>query len=214
MDAFLWAKSKASETTIDPPIFGVPNKVTRFYFSGNPDSFLELATYDVKSKDSRSCGRLLLGEFDGTHEKWRKINGALPSLAADYFPAAIKVGDNIYLDSKDGYKIMAIDISKDTLQLSDYELGNRLLNQAKEMFGEQETSPMSFGTFSNDDVLLIAVGGNAKQWIWAIQNGQLVGKLFVSAMEKKLTIYRGEEIVGTESMPVVPDGLMMPQSPN
>jgi len=208
----MWSENRQDIITLSSPPPGVPDKALSLYFSGSPNGYIELATYDdTSSKNPAESGRLILGDCNGSRERWRKINGDCPSLFVSYSPDVTKVGDKIYIDDKRGYSVKVIDLTKEPLKLVDYAPANELIRQVKnELIKDSlEESPLGFGSHQN--ILLVIAGGNTKSWIWAIQDDTCIGKIHINSKERKLVSYKDDRAVGEERLPKAPYGLRLPR---
>jgi hypothetical protein len=215
-----WKTTQASTTSIIPPIKGIPDKVTRIFLENTDKGLVELAGYDYTTKDNSVYGKLLLGTFNGTQETWRPVYGEMMSIAADYYPKAVKAGNRIYLDAKEGNKVKVIDLGAKELQVKYYEPGNNAIKQATEMVSEitkmfepEMLSPPilgSYGNSPNEDTLLVAMGTGSKQCVTALQYGQVIGRILVDGKKKELTIFKNDGSETSTKLPVVTDYVMLP----
>lgn len=207
----MWANNNDEMITLSSPPPGVPSEVLRLYFSGNSKEYIELATYDVPAENQAETGRLILGDYSGSRERWRKVNGNCPSLIVAYSPDVAKVGNKIYIDDKRGYSVKAIDLKKEPLELIDYAPANELIREIKDELVKDspEVSPLGFGSHQN--ILIITAGGNTKWWIWAIQDDACIGKIFINIREKKLVSYKGDKVVCTKRLFEEPGSIRLPR---
>jgi len=215
--AEVFIETQNSKGTADKPNFRppLPSKASGPHLLlayGDPTNFNLLAGYDDYSKNRVDSG-LMLGNFNGSDMRWKKIKGSCPSLVAAYTPDAIKVDNRIFIDAKTGSAVKVIDLNNDALEMADYEPANRLINefanQTRDVNDAAEIAPPSFGAYQ--DKLLVTVGGNYQIWIWALQNDKCASKIRIDTKKKKLTSYKGASVMSEKIFSEEPGYVRLPR---
>ncbi len=188
-----------------PPIpsnnFSIPYPLMLF---GSPDDYTVLVAYDVISNDPKeisntAVGKLIVGNIRKDHIQWKEVEGNFCGSFIASGADLTKVGNKIYFSSCD--EVKELDIASKKAESKTFNEANLLIDEVRSKYKnlDFELTPF-FGGYK--DILLMGINVPNEKWIWALQNGRVLGTLHFYIKDKKITVYKNNKKSIEEALPV------------
>jgi len=175
--------------------------------SGSPENYNLLITYEYSFQGKHGAS-LLLANVRGDKVNWKKVEGVKRGYIAGAGSQQAILGKSIYLATD---IVEVINLESKPLAVKDYKPANELVRQIedKALRALEGRLQLSLGSFGNT-LLVGAPLSSEEHVIWAIQDNQCQGKMYIDRKQQKIMVYRKNILTDEKPLPEGFCGLRWP----